>query len=85
VSIEKYPEEVWEEVIRVNLNGVFYITKYALPYVKSGGVIINISSGAGKRPAPYWGAYAVSKFGVEGFFSTLGGGTKAKGNKGVCL
>ncbi|MGC8852895.1 MAG: SDR family NAD(P)-dependent oxidoreductase [Hydrogenobacter sp.] len=66
-SIENYPEDVWEEVIRVNLNGVFYITKYAIPFMKSGGVIINFSSGAGKRPAPYWGAYAVSKFGIEGF------------------
>lgn len=65
--IENYPEEVWEEVIRVNINGVFYITKYALPHMEKGGVIVNMSSGAGKRPAPYWGAYAVSKFGVEGF------------------
>jgi len=67
VSIENYPEDVWEEVIRVNINGVFYMTKYALPYMKPGSVIVNMSSGAGKRPAPYWGAYAVSKFGIEGF------------------
>jgi NAD(P)-dependent dehydrogenase (short-subunit alcohol dehydrogenase family) len=66
-SIENYPEDVWEEVIRINLNGVFYITKYAIPFMKDGGVIINFSSGAGKKPAPYWGAYAVSKFGIEGF------------------
>jgi len=66
-SIQDYPENLWEEVIKVNINGVFYITKYALPYIKKGGVIINLSSGAGKRPAPYWGAYAVSKFGIEGF------------------
>jgi NAD(P)-dependent dehydrogenase (short-subunit alcohol dehydrogenase family) len=78
---EKYPEEVWEEVIRVNLNGVFYITNYALPYMKSGGVIINLSSGAGKRPAPYWGAYAVSKFGVEGFSLLLAEELKPKGIK----
>ncbi len=66
-SIENYPEDVWEEVIRVNVNGTFYITKYDLPYIPKGGVIINFSSGVGKGPAPYWGAYAVSKFGVEGF------------------
>lgn len=67
VSIQDYPEDVWEEVIKVNINGVFYITKYTLPYMEKGSVIVNMSSGAGKRPAPYWGAYAVSKFGVEGF------------------
>ncbi|MFN3598757.1 MAG: SDR family NAD(P)-dependent oxidoreductase [Aquificaceae bacterium] len=67
LPIEEYPEEVWEEVIRINIKGVFYITKYALPYMAEGSMIVNMSSGAGKRPAPYWGAYAVSKFGVEGF------------------
>ncbi|WP_448587464.1 SDR family NAD(P)-dependent oxidoreductase [Thermocrinis sp.] len=77
-SIENYPEDVWEEVIRINLNGVFYITKYAIPYMKEGGVIINMSSGAGKRSAPYWGAYAVSKFGVEGFSLLLSEELKGK-------
>ncbi|MFN7065389.1 MAG: SDR family NAD(P)-dependent oxidoreductase [Aquificaceae bacterium] len=67
LSVEDYPEDLWEEVIRININGVFYITKYALPYMVKGSVIVNMSSGAGKKPAPYWGAYAVSKFGVEGF------------------
>ncbi len=71
VSIEDYPEDVWEEVIRVNINGVFYMTKYAIPHMNPGSVIVNMSSGAGKRPAPYWGAYAVSKFGIEGFSSLL--------------
>ncbi|MCX8076253.1 MAG: SDR family oxidoreductase, partial [Aquificaceae bacterium] len=28
VSVEEYPEDVWEEVLRVNINGVFYVTKY---------------------------------------------------------
>ena len=78
-SIKDYPEEVWEEVIRVNINGVFYITKYTLPYMSEGSVIVNMSSGAGKRPAPYWGAYAVSKFGVEGFSLLLAEELKEKG------
>lgn len=67
LSVEDYPEDLWEEVIRINVNGTFYITKYALPYMSHGSMIVNMSSGAGKRPAPYWGAYAVSKFGIEGF------------------
>ena len=37
-----------------------------------------MSSGAGKRPAPYWGAYAVSKFGVEGFSLLLAEELKEK-------
>jgi short-subunit dehydrogenase len=53
--------------------------------MKSGGVIINLSSGAGKRPAPYWGAYAVSKFGVEGFSLLLAEELKPKGIKVYAL
>ncbi len=79
VSLMEYPEDVWEEVIRININGVFYISKYALPYMKEGSVVVNMSSGAGKRPAPYWGAYAVSKFGVEGLSLLLAEELKDKG------
>ncbi|WP_448583943.1 SDR family NAD(P)-dependent oxidoreductase [Thermocrinis sp.] len=85
VDIEHYPEDIWEEVIKVNINGVFYITKYALPYIKDGGMIVNMSSGAGKRPAPYWGAYAVSKFGVEGFSLLLAEELKPRGIKVYAL
>jgi len=84
-NIEHYPEDLWEEVIRTNINGTFYITKYALPYIKDGGVIINMSSGAGKRPAPYWGAYAVSKFGIEGFSLLLAEELKHRGIKVYAL
>ncbi|MDW8032006.1 MAG: SDR family oxidoreductase [Aquificaceae bacterium] len=79
LPIEEYPEEVWEEVIRVNLNGVFYVTKYCLPHMGEGSFIVNLSSGAGKRPAPYWGAYAASKFGVEGFSLLLAEELKERG------
>ncbi|MFN3263825.1 MAG: SDR family NAD(P)-dependent oxidoreductase, partial [Aquificaceae bacterium] len=47
VPLQDYPEDVWEEVIRVNINGVFYITKYTLPYMMEDSFIVNMSSGAG--------------------------------------
>ncbi|MEZ0361945.1 MAG: SDR family oxidoreductase [Hydrogenobacter sp.] len=78
-SIQNYPEDIWEEVIRTNINGTFYVTKYALTFMKERGVIINFSSGVGKRPAPYWGAYAVSKFGIEGFSLLLAHELKDRG------
>lgn len=84
-SIQEYSEEVWEEVIKVNINGVFYITKYTLPHMERGGIIVNMSSGAGKRPAPYWGAYAVSKFGIEGFSMLLAEELKDRGIKVYAL
>jgi NAD(P)-dependent dehydrogenase (short-subunit alcohol dehydrogenase family) len=85
VPLQDYPEDVWEEVIRVNINGVFYITKYTLPYMMEDSFIVNMSSGAGKRPAPYWGAYAVSKFGVEGLSLLLAEELKDRGIKVYAL
>ncbi|MBI4354929.1 MAG: SDR family NAD(P)-dependent oxidoreductase [Candidatus Omnitrophica bacterium] len=58
----------WEQTMAVNLRGPFLCIQAVLPIMlkKQSGCIINVSSGAGKRAAPLWGAYAVSKFGVEG-------------------
>src|SRR5688500_12796577 len=50
-SIMDTTEEEWDKTIDTNLKGVFLFTKEVLPYMienKSGGVIINVSSGAGK-------------------------------------
>ncbi len=59
-SIARYPREAWEDVIRVNLTGAFLVTQEAL-----------VSSGVGRVGRPRWGAYAVSKFGLEGFTQIL--------------
>lgn len=59
----------WDESIRVNLKAGFLFYKNVMPAMirQKSGCVINVSSGAGKRAAPEWGPYAVSKFGVEGF------------------
>ncbi len=71
--IADYPEHTWVEVMNVNINGQFFITKALLPLLlrSSSASIINVSSGAGKRPTSNWGAYAVSKFALEGFTQVL--------------
>ena len=71
--IEIYPEEVWREVIEINLNGSFYFAKSVLrPMLEAKqGVILNVSSGAGVKGTKYWGAYAASKFAIEGFSQVL--------------
>ena len=60
------PEE-WNLNMAVNLRGVFLCQRAALRLMLADhkGVIVNLSSGAGKNPAPRWGAYAVAKAGVE--------------------
>lgn len=73
VPIAEYPLERWEEVIRVNLTGLFVVTREALkPMIaQCQGSIINVSSGVGRTGRARWGAYAVSKFGVEGLTQVL--------------
>ncbi len=63
----------WEEIIRINLFGVYYITKVVLPQMieNKDGDIITISSSAGLRANANAGAYSASKFAVIGFMEAL--------------
>jgi NAD(P)-dependent dehydrogenase (short-subunit alcohol dehydrogenase family) len=68
-----YPPAQWEEVLRINLTGTFHVTQAAARVMAShgGGCIITISSSVGRIGRADWGAYAVSKFGVEGLMQVL--------------
>ncbi|SIQ94667.1 3-ketoacyl-ACP reductase [Pontibacter lucknowensis] len=63
----------WENIIRVNLMGVYYVTRAVLPEMieRQTGDIINISSTAGQRGAPVTSAYSASKFAVIGLSESL--------------
>jgi len=64
-GIHTYEETAWMKTIDVNLHGVFRMSKAIVPMMQEkGGNIINIASRAGKVPALFNGAYAVSKAGV---------------------
>ena len=67
-----YPEDVWQQVIALNLTGVFLCMKSELPVmVKQGsGVIVNLSSVAGVTGFPGHAAYTASKHGVIGLTKT---------------
>jgi len=73
VTLVQYPFEQWKEVIRVNLNGVFLLTQQVVQRMIAHrqGSIINVSSGVGRTGRAHWGAYAVSKFGLEGLTQVL--------------
>jgi NAD(P)-dependent dehydrogenase (short-subunit alcohol dehydrogenase family) len=66
-EIVEYPPAAWDEVMRINLTGIFLLTREVLPIMlqKRSGSIINVSSGVGRKGKARWGAYAVSKAGVE--------------------
>ena len=65
-TAEETSLELWNEVIGVNLNGVFLGARYVVPSMRArgGGAIVNISSLNGIRGAPGALAYAASKGGV---------------------
>jgi len=66
--------EEGNNTIDTNLKGIFLFTKEVLPYMlenKSGSIIINVSSGAGKSGFPNLSAYCASKFGVIGFTESI--------------
>ncbi|ARV13916.1 3-ketoacyl-ACP reductase [Polaribacter sp. SA4-12] len=65
--------ENWEAIIRINLMGMYYVTKEVLPYLveQKEGDIINISSTAGLNGNPDISAYCASKFGVIGMSESL--------------
>jgi len=66
-------EEEWDQTIDSNLKGAFLCTKAALPFIIQNrvGVIINVSSGAGKTGFPDISAYCASKFGMIGLTESL--------------
>ena len=67
-SVRELTPQNWQLLLRANLDGAFYCIYAVLPAMleHGNGVIINISSIAGKRPGPLGGAaYAASKFGMR--------------------
>ena len=72
-TIEEMTIEEIDRIIQVNLMGMIYGMKAALPHLKSHdeGTIINVSSVLGARAAPLQGAYTAAKHGVRAFADTL--------------
>jgi short-subunit dehydrogenase len=67
-------EKEFNEVMDVNVKGVFLFMKNIIPEMeKSGGLIINISSGAGKTGIPTLSVYCASKFAVIGLTEAVAG------------
>ncbi|CAA9425140.1 MAG: Oxidoreductase, short-chain dehydrogenase/reductase family [uncultured Rubrobacteraceae bacterium] len=71
VAIEEYPEDDWRRVIDANLNGTYLVSRAAIPHLREGGSIINVVSGVSVEGRAEWGAYSVSKFGMEGLSQIL--------------
>jgi 3-oxoacyl-[acyl-carrier protein] reductase len=71
---EEVPDEEWKRVHEINLDGVFYANRAAIPKMKAGGYgrIVNVASIAGKEGNPMAGAYSSSKAAVIGLTKAIG-------------
>ncbi|MDO8455438.1 MAG: SDR family oxidoreductase [Burkholderiaceae bacterium] len=72
-SVEQMDPDDWESVIHVNLTGTFNVTRHAIPHLKhsTAGVILVMSSLAGRFGYPNRSPYATTKWGLIGFTKTL--------------
>jgi NAD(P)-dependent dehydrogenase (short-subunit alcohol dehydrogenase family) len=68
IPLAEYPVESWQDVLHLNLTAPFLVTQALLPALRKGDhpSVIFVSSGVGYKGRAGWGAYSVSKFGVEG-------------------
>ena len=71
--IEHYDVPTWCKVLHVNLTAPFILTQTLLPLLRRSedACVLFTSSSVGRRGRAYWGAYAASKFGVEGLMQVL--------------
>lgn len=84
VPVHEFPLDSWRRVMDINLNGLFYCCRAAVPLMLANGYgrIVNVSSVAGKEGNPNASAYSASKAGVIGLTKSLG---KELAGKGVMV
>jgi NADP-dependent 3-hydroxy acid dehydrogenase YdfG len=81
-SLRELTPERWDLLVRTNLDSAFYCIYEVLPIMRrqQAGLVINISSTAGKRANPLGGAgYAAAKFGMQALGTCLGAEEKDAG------
>ena len=72
-NIENYDLVTWENVLKVNLTSAFILSKYLISLMKSALVprIIFTTSSVGRNAKAFWGAYSVSKAGINALSEIL--------------
>ena len=71
--IEEFPEDRWEQLLKIMLFGAFYLTRYTIPhmYARGWGRIVNVSSLHGLVASPFKSAYISAKHGLNGLTKTV--------------
>jgi len=68
IPLEHYDPNQFMKVMQVNFNAAFLLTRMLMPLLRipDDAALIFSSSGVGRTPRAYWGAYALSKYATEG-------------------
>lgn len=71
--VELYDPDMWSKVMQVNATAPFLLSRAMIPLLRKSedASMIFTSSGVGRKAKAYWGAYAVSKFAIEGLSQLL--------------
>ncbi|MHB8403907.1 MAG: YciK family oxidoreductase [Gammaproteobacteria bacterium] len=79
--IEHHEIHIWQQVLQVNLTAPFALTKACLEllYKSPDASVVFTGSSVGRKPRAYWGAYAVSKAGIEALSAMLADETEFRG------
>ncbi|WP_283193688.1 SDR family oxidoreductase [Rhizobium sp. AN80A] len=71
--------EEWDRTFRTNIYAPFFLSKAAIPYMRSGSAIINTTSIQSRQPSPQLLAYASTKGAISNFTAGLAGMVAEKG------
>lgn len=71
--IDNVKSEAWLELMQVNVNAPFFLSKAMFPLLRAApdASVIFVSSSVGRKARAYWGPYAVTKFAVEGLMQVM--------------
>ena len=81
-QVDDYDLQAYYKVMQVNLNAPFMLTQACMPLLRKAkdASVIFTSDSVGHKAKAYWGAYAISKFGIEGFMQVLADETRDNTN-----
>lgn len=69
--VDRTAEEDFDRVFATNVKGPFFITQHAMPRLRDGGRVINLSSNLSRHPIPEAAAYCMTKAAINNFTEGL--------------